>query len=237
MLIKPDVTVKQRRRAVNTLFRRLVLYRNDIAVAILCRDLGRILPGRSLSLLRSFLYIGLFLAWGISLRRRVMQPQVRRLATGIAALMVFWIAERTVKYFFVTDPDVVRWLWYLYYLPMLVIPLLAVFVAASLGRSERYRLPRWTRLLYLPVGALVALVLTNDFHQLVFVFPPEAAVWRDGDFSHAAGYFAAIGRALFLQERTVKYHMDQMIQKCGFQSKQQLIAAAIDSTIVAALDD
>lgn len=142
-----------------------------------------------------------------------------------------------MKYFFVTDPDVVRWLWYLYYLPMLVIPLLAVFVAASLGRSERYRLPRWTRLLYLPVGALVALVLTNDFHQLVFVFPPEAAVWRDGDFSHAAGYFAAIGRALFLQERTVKYHMDQMIQKCGFQSKQQLIAAAIDSTIVAALDD
>lgn len=193
MLIKPDVTVKQRRRAVNTLFRRLVLYRNDIAVTILCRDLGRILPGRSLSLLRSFLYIGLFLAWGISLHRRVMQPQVRRLATGIAALMVFWIAERTVKYFFVTDPDVVRWLWYLYYLPMLVIPLLAVFVAASLGRSERYRLPRWTRLLYLPVGALVALVLTNDFHQLVFVFPPEAAVWRDGDFSHAAGYFAAIG--------------------------------------------
>lgn len=49
--------------------------------------------------------------------------------------------------------------------------------------------------------------------------------------------YAAIGRALFLQERTVKYHMDQMIQKCGFQSKQQLIAAAIDSTIVAALDD
>lgn len=34
MLIKPDVTVKQRRRFVNALFRQLVLYRNDIAVAV-----------------------------------------------------------------------------------------------------------------------------------------------------------------------------------------------------------
>ena len=180
-------------RSDRTLLRTAAIVAAIVVAAILCRNLGRILPGRSLSLLRSFLYIGLFLAWGISLRRRVMQPQVRRLATGIAALMVFWIAERTVKYFFVTDPDVVRWLWYLYYLPMLVIPLLAVFVAASLGRSERYRLPRWTRLLYLPVGALVALVLTNDLHQRVFTFPPEAAVWRDGDFTHAAGYFVVIG--------------------------------------------
>ncbi len=49
--------------------------------------------------------------------------------------------------------------------------------------------------------------------------------------------YAAIGRALFIEERTVKYHMNQMIQKCGFSSKQQLIAAAIDSTVIAPLEE
>lgn len=49
--------------------------------------------------------------------------------------------------------------------------------------------------------------------------------------------YAAIGKALNIEASTVRYHMIQMIQKCGFSSKQQLIAAAIDSTIVAALDE
>lgn len=49
--------------------------------------------------------------------------------------------------------------------------------------------------------------------------------------------YAAIGKKLFIEEATVKYHMNQMIKKCGFASKQQLIAAAIDSTIVAQLEE
>ena len=49
--------------------------------------------------------------------------------------------------------------------------------------------------------------------------------------------YATIAKKLFIEECTVKYHMNQMIRKCGFSSKQQLIAAAIDSTIVAQLDD
>ena len=49
--------------------------------------------------------------------------------------------------------------------------------------------------------------------------------------------YAAIGKKLFIEEVTVNYHMNRMIKKCGFTSKQQLIAAAIDSTIVASLDE
>lgn len=44
--------------------------------------------------------------------------------------------------------------------------------------------------------------------------------------------YAAIARKCFIEEVTVKYHMGQMIQKCGFQTKQQLVAAAIDSTLI-----
>ena len=133
------------------------------------------MPWRALSLVRSMIYVGLLSYWGISVRRRVMQAQVRRLLTAIAVLMVFWMAERTVKFLFVTDVNAMRFLWYCYYLPMLLIPFLSVLVAASLGKPENYRLPRWTKLLYLPVAALVLLVLTNyvkqtkKLHPIVFI--------------------------------------------------------------------
>lgn len=47
--------------------------------------------------------------------------------------------------------------------------------------------------------------------------------------------YAAIGKKLFIEQTTVKYHMNQMIQKCGFQSKQELIAAAIESTVITSM--
>lgn len=142
--------------------------------------------------LRSVIYIGLFTAWGISVRGRIIQPQVRRYLTSISGLMVFWVTARTIRYIIAEDPWVLRHLWYLYYLPMLFIPLLAVFVALSLGKPERFRLPEWTNLLYIPTAALFLLVLTNDLHQLVFVFPADAVVWAN-DYRHGIGYFLAVG--------------------------------------------
>ena len=38
---------------------------------------------------RSVIYIVLFTAWGISVRRRIIQSQVRRYLTAISVLMVF----------------------------------------------------------------------------------------------------------------------------------------------------
>ena len=144
------------------------------------------------SILRSAIYIGLFAAWGVSVRRRIIQPQVCRYLTAISALMVFWVLVRTIRYLFAEDPWLLRQLWYMYYLPMLFIPFLAVSVAMSLGKPEGFRLPKWTALLYLPAATLLLLVLTNDFHQLVFVFPADAPVWGN-DYRYAFGYFMAVG--------------------------------------------
>ena len=146
----------------------------------------------SCGVLRSVIYIGLFAAWGISVRSRIIQPQVRRYLTAVSALMVFWVTVRTIRFIIAEDPWVLRHLWYLYYLPMLFIPLLAVFVALSLGKPERFRLPKWTNLLYIPTAVLFLLVLTNDLHQLAFVFPSDAAVWAN-DYRHGIGYFLAVG--------------------------------------------
>ena len=168
-----------------------------IIVAVVCRFVGNagILP-KLTGLIRSGIYIGLYAAWGISLRGRIIQPQARRYLTAIAGLMVFWFVLRTCKFHIIptgTHPDLIRYLWYLYYLPMLFIPLLAVFVSLSLGEPEQFWLPKWVKLLYLPTVLLVLLVLTNDLHQLVFTFPPDAAVWTDDNYHHAVGYYLAAG--------------------------------------------
>jgi hypothetical protein len=105
-----------------------------VAAAMACRRIG--LDGYMrffMGILRSAIYIGLFAAWGFSVRRRVAQAQASRYMAAIAVLMVFWMAVRTAKYFFVQAPDAARYLWYFYYLPMMFVPLLAVFIAFSLG--------------------------------------------------------------------------------------------------------
>ena len=145
------------------------------------------------SLLRSLIYIGLMTWWGVSLWQRIVQTQVRRYLAATAALCVFWLSIRTVKFFIAATPAAIRYLWYGYYVPMLFIPLLCVLVALSLGRPENYRLPKWTNLLYLPTALLLLQVLTNDLHQLVFVFPTDAAAWLDTDHGYGVGNFIVMG--------------------------------------------
>lgn len=145
-----------------------------------------------LVILRVSIYIGLITAWSISVRNRIIQPQVRRYLTVVSALMVFWMTVRTIRYSLNECMWLMRYLWYLYYLPMLFISLLSVFVSLSLGKPDNFRLPKWTKFLYIPTAALLMLVLTNDLHQLVFVFPKDAVIWGN-DYHYAFGYFLVIG--------------------------------------------
>ena len=136
--------------------------------------------------LRSGIYVFLFSAWSYSLWNRIVQTQVRRYLLAISALMVLWILLRSIK-FSIENTDAERWLWYFYYFPMLFIPMLSVFVSLSLGKGENFRLPRWTKILYLPTLLLLLLVLTNDLHQQVFSFP--SGVLSDRAYRYESGYF------------------------------------------------
>ena len=140
--------------------------------------------------LRSGIYIFLLCAWCRSVRVRIVQTQVRRYLLAISALMVLWILLRSIK-FSIENTDAERWLWYFYYFPMLFIPMLSVFVSQSLGKGEDFRLPRWTKLLYLPTLLLLLLVLTNDLHQRVFSFP--SGVLSDQAYRYESGYSFVLG--------------------------------------------
>ena len=162
--------------------------------AIALRVLGKfdilIVPG---GIARSLIYIALYIGWGISVSKRIIQVQVRHYLIAVSGLMVFWFVIRSMRYFFITDIGISRQLWYLYYLPMLFIPLFSLFVAISLGKPENARLSKTALLLLsIPTVLCLLLVLTNDLHQLVFSFP-EGEVWTDKNNGYTFGYYIVLG--------------------------------------------
>lgn len=169
-----------------------------VTAAVLARVISKlgILP-MELGLLRTTLYLVLYIAWGISIRMRVVQPLARRYLTAVAVLTVFWFVVRTMKYLFVSDADTMRRLWYSYYIPILFIPLMALFVSLALGKPESFRLPKWAAIPAAITAAGTALVLTNDLHRLVFAFP-EGEVWSDKNYEYTALYYIVFGWGLAL---------------------------------------
>ena len=162
-----------------------------IAFAMWLRYASRnIFHSPAVSHLRSGIYVFLFSVWCYSLWIRIVQTQARRYLLAISVLMVLWILLRSIKYS-IENTDAERWLWYFYYFPMLFIPMLSVFVSRSLGKGEDFRLPRWTKILYLPTLLLLLLVLTNDLHQQVFSFP--SGVLSDRAYRYEGGYFFVLG--------------------------------------------
>lgn len=162
--------------------------------AIFLRVLGKfdilIVPG---GIVRSLIYIALYIGWGISVSKRIIQEQVRHYLVSVSGLMVFWFVIRSMKYYFITDIGIARQLWYWYYLPMLFIPLFSLFVVISLGKPENARLSKTALLLLsIPTVLCLLLVLTNDLHQLVFSFP-EGEVWTDKNNGYTFGYYIVLG--------------------------------------------
>ena len=142
-----------------------------IAAAYTCRMLAKFdIGGVYSNYLRAALYLLLFALWGVALDRRIIKKPVLHCLRLTAALMLLWLTLRTLKYEVVTDPTVMRYVWYFYYLPMLFIPLLGVYIALSLGQPERYRITGKSATLTIFPTVLFLFVITNDLHQQVFAF-------------------------------------------------------------------
>jgi len=143
--------------------------------------------------LRGVIHISLLMGWCISLYRRIMNGQVRRSLIAVAALMIFWLTAKVIKYEFIADRTfwLGRYIWYSYYIPMILIPLLGIFIIDHMGKPEGYRNPRWMYALYIPAFTILIGIFTNDLHQLAFSFP-EGIQLFDYTYGYGPVYFAAM---------------------------------------------
>ena len=138
------------------------------------------------------IYTGIIIAWGVSMRRRIVHRQQRRYLLLSVFVMLFWILLRTLKnYVFIPELPLCRIFWYMYYIALLLLPLLGLFAALWIGRAEDRPPSRWYFLLWLPALALMAGVLTNDLHQRAFWFPGGLEQWT-GTYFHGALYYGVV---------------------------------------------
>ena len=173
----------------------MILVFTIIAAAYSCRMLALFdIGGACINYIRALLYLLLFSLWGFSLDRRIIQKQALHCLRLTAVLMLVWLILRTLKYEVVTDLTVARYIWYLYYLPMLFIPLLGVYIALSLGRSEEFRLTGRIGSLVIIPAVLFLLVITNDLHQQAFAFSSGVPGEPDNySYFHGPVYFCCLG--------------------------------------------
>lgn len=165
------------------------------------------LPAAVCFVLTNLIYIGLAMAWGFSISSRILHRNVRRYLLLGCAMAVMWMFLRAVKYrFFLTDPDITRHLWYLYYVPQILAPLFSLFAALELGRRDGDAISARWHLLFIPAALLICGVLTNDLHQMAFRAVPGAAT-LEADYTHGWLYFLVMAWtiALLLITGTIIY--------------------------------
>ena len=158
------------------------------------RQLDRVtapLPSAACFLLTNLIYIGLAMAWGFSISRRILHRNDRRWLLLGCAMAVLWLFLRAVKYRFFSDDTVTRYLWYLYYVPQILAPLFSLYAALQLGRREDDALSRRWYLLFIPAILLIGSVLINDLHQAAFRAAPDAAT-LEADYTHGWVYYFAM---------------------------------------------
>ncbi|MBR2589592.1 MAG: hypothetical protein IKE65_01565 [Clostridia bacterium] len=110
---------------------------------------------------------------------------------GLSAMMkaLSWMALllillRGIKYSVFAEVGILaRHTWYLYYVPMLLLPLFLFYISILVSPKEDFRLSKgWYFVLALTI-LMIVLVLSNDMHQLVFRFAPDFADW-DNEYSY-----------------------------------------------------
>lgn len=132
-----------------------------------------------------------FSIWGVLVYLRCLDYVLRRRLVAVATICALWMIEVILKYKSFT-PFYATVLWYLYYVPMTLVPLLYQLCGLRLAGLEQHRVGRRYRTaLWVAAILLIGFVLTNDFHQQVFHFDRSSDTWSN-DYTYGWGYFAVL---------------------------------------------
>ena len=103
---------------------------------------------------------------------------------GLSWMGLLMILLRGVKYSAVAEVGVLaRHTWYLYYVPMLLLPLFLFYISLLVSSKDTSRLPKGWYIVLAITALLIVPVLTNDMHQQAFRFQPGFMNW-DSAYIH-----------------------------------------------------
>lgn len=146
-------------------------------------------------ILSALLIVVAILLWKGTVSHRMIRRDIRRVAGALGWLMVGWLLLRLFKYQLPQEGALCRMCWYGYYLFQLALPVALLYLAEILDREEgekRLLRPPWPPLVVYALSVL--LVMTNDFHQMVFRFTPGGN-WVS-DYHYGPGYWIVMAFSL-----------------------------------------
>ena len=132
------------------------------------------------------LFAIVFTFWTVRVYYKLYETKTRRYILIIGILIIFWMLIRVIKGVTV-DVTIERMCWYLYYLPLIFIPTFFYICSHSLlSKMNKKR----KIIIYLISSILLILVLTNDFHELVFKF--YNGIYFHNNYNHYIGYYLIV---------------------------------------------
>lgn len=165
---------------------------------------------KTIALLTQYVFFGLLAYWTASVIGRVSNKNVRSGITVAIVLMGMILLIRLLKYHVFYEETATRYLWYSYYIPQCIAPVVLLLTILGMGRQEGRPLAKGWYLLFLPAAALILLVFTNDLHEQVFSFAKglkysnEIYKWEWGYYfilSWIAVLYLSIGVLLYIKCR------------------------------------
>ena len=129
--------------------------------------------------LTSCVYIGVILAWALSISHRIVYTHIRRWLLTASGFMMLLFVLRLCKYtFFIESVTIQEYCRYAYYIPFTAVPLCTFCAAVSVG-TPRELLPK-KRMCFLWSGQclLGTLMMTNRLHGRLFHLSDGEVDWQ-----------------------------------------------------------
>ena len=173
--------------------RRLVITAGVMLATGLLRLLLRFQYVHSASSVIFVIYLLVCAEWMYSIRRRFLQKELKRYMTSFSLLLLLLLSLTVIRYQFIPAQTFwARQLWYWYYVPMMLMPVLMFLSTLYIGKSDRYTVsPKWNWI-FIPYLIVMAGIVTNDKHQLAFRLDTADGRWN-GEYTYGVLYYMAAG--------------------------------------------
>lgn len=131
---------------------------------------------------QSVLFLVVFVLWSTSIFIRTFDKTLKKYIISLGLLLAFWMTVRIAKNY--TYGIYTFYFWYLYYIPLLLIPTIYYNCSNYIMNKESKK----TRIATIIISmVLFLLVITNNLHNFVFNLTNDP-----DDYTHNIGYFIIV---------------------------------------------
>jgi len=165
----------------------------------------------------SFAYMGFVVAWYLSVRERIISGTMRRLFfVGAVSLVVLFLLRVLKWNYFGMFRKPNEYLWYIYYIPIVLLPFSSLNIALLVGSYNEKRTRVVTAIIRVIAAILCVTVLTNSIHNFVFKIKD-----LDPDhlkYSFGIGYYTVVACSLI----AIIAAFSILIRRCSLSASRRL---------------